>query len=182
MLVVALSGVITAIAVPMMGNTLGFFRVSGDSRNVSNAVALGKMRAAAVFGRVRLFVDLNDRSFHLEKWDKDAATWTAETGATRLSQGVTFSFGVVGTAPPNTQTVIDQAGKCKNDAGTADIANTACIIFNSRGVPIDPTGASVVDAVYVTDGSAVYGVTVLATGMIRTWRTMASARPSWTLQ
>ena len=30
-------------------------------------------------------------------------------------------------------------GACKNNAGV-DIANTACVMFNSRGVPIDSTG------------------------------------------
>src|SRR5947207_15664429 len=45
--VVALTGVIAAIAVPMMGNTLGFFRLSGDARTLSNTIALSKMRAAS---------------------------------------------------------------------------------------------------------------------------------------
>ena len=45
----------------------------------------------------------------------------------------------------------------------AAIANTACIMFNSRGVPIDSTFAPTGDdALYVTDGMAVYGVTVAA--------------------
>jgi hypothetical protein len=53
-------------------------------------------------------------------------------------------------------------------------------MFNSRGVPVDNTFAPTAsDAVYVTDGSAVYGITVSATGMIRSWRTPPAASPTW---
>lgn len=185
MIVVALVGIVAAIAVPMMANTLGYLRLSGDARNTSNAIALSKMRAAAVFGRVRLYVDLSGKSFHLETWDRTTSTWTLSGGTTYLSPTVSFSFGVVSSAPPNTQGTIGQAPACRNDANTSDIAGTACIVFNSRGVPVDPTtnfSPGVVTALYVTDGSAVYGITVSATGMVRSWRTLPVATPAWTLQ
>jgi type II secretory pathway pseudopilin PulG len=186
MLVVALTGVVAAIAVPMMVNSLGFFRLSGDARSTANAVALAKMRAASVFGRVRLYVDVTGRSSHIETWNSATSTWVADTGANYLSQGVNFDFGAVGAAPPNTQGTIGLPSyPCKiGDATTADIANTHCVIFNSRGIPIDSSAAGnpVVDAVYVTDGTAVYGVAVSATGMVRTWRTPPTATPTWVLQ
>jgi hypothetical protein len=57
------------------------------------------------------------------------------------------------------------------------------VIFNSRGVPIDSAGVSTpLHAVYVTDGSAVYGVTIAATGMIRMWQTRPTSTPQWSLQ
>src|SRR2546428_6387430 len=155
LLVVALTGVIAAIAVPMMGNSLGFFRLSGDARSLSNSVALSKMRAASVFSRVRVYIDRSGRSFHLESWNSTTNQWTVDTGNTYLSQGVTFAFNPVTTAPPNTQATIQQAQTCRDNAG-ALIANTSCVIFNSRGIPIDGgTAIPVVDAVYVTDGTAV---------------------------
>src|SRR5437867_1797740 len=177
--VVALIGLVSAMAVPMFGNTLANFRLSGDARSAANAVSLTKMRAASDFSRVRLYVDLDGRSHRLEAWDKTASHWTAEGGNTSLSTSVSFGFGVVGGAPPNTQATIGQAAQCKNDAGT-NIGNTACIIFNSRGVPVDSTGApTAIDALYVTDGTAVYGITVSATGMVRTWRTLPRSTPTW---
>jgi Tfp pilus assembly protein FimT len=179
--VVGLIGVISAIAVPMFGQALAGFRLSGDARSVSNAIALAKMRAASNFSRVRLYADLSARSHHIEWWNKTTSTWVTDGGVTSLNTGVTFSYGVVGAPPPNTQTTIGQASVCNDDAGDP-ILNTACIIFNSRGVPIDssfaPTGA---DALYLTDGSAVYGVTVAATGMLRMWRTLPVVTPSWGL-
>jgi prepilin-type N-terminal cleavage/methylation domain-containing protein len=182
MLVVALTGIIGAIAVPMMANSLAFFRLSGDARSTSNATSVAKMRAASVFGRERLYVNLIGRNFRLEMWDKPTATWIADGGTTSLSQNVNFSFGVVGTAPPNTQGVIGQSPACKNNLGTADIAGTACVIFNSRGLPIDPNGQPTVHAVYITDGTAVYSVTVSATGTVRNWRTQPAVVPTWSLQ
>ena len=183
MIVMALGVIIAAIAIPMSGNALGFFRLSGDARALSNSVALSKMRAASIFGKVRLFVDLGGKTYHLETFDSTSAIccWHAEGGTSQLSTGVSFSHGVVSTAPPNTQGTIGQAPLCKSDEG-ADVANTACIIFNSRGAPVDSSGAPIVDALYVTDGTAVYGTTVSATGMVRTWRTLPNATPSWGLQ
>jgi prepilin-type N-terminal cleavage/methylation domain-containing protein len=182
MVVVGLTGVVAAIAVPMLGNSLGYFRLTGDVRSTANAVALGKMRAASVFGRERLNVNVTGKSFRLETWDKTTSAWLVDGGTTYLSPSVSFSRGVVGTAPPNSQGTIGNSVPCKDDLGIADIANTACVMFNSRGVPIDPTGNPVVDALYLTDGSAVYGVIVSATGMVRTWRTLPVSTPSWVLQ
>lgn len=184
LIVVALIGVVGAIAVPMFGNAIANFRVTGDARSVSNTIAVAKMRAASNFSRVRLYVDVTGRTHHLEALDKTAMPlphWTIEGGSTSLSQGVTYSYGVVATPPPNTQTTIGQAPLCTTDAG-ATIAGTACVMFNSRGVPVDSTGAPTAsDAIYVTDGTAIYGITVAATGMVRSWRTKPTAAPAWVL-
>ena len=155
LIVVGLIGVVSAIAAPMIGNALGYLRLSGDARNMSNAIALSKMRAASVFGRVRLYIDLDGERFHVETFDHTSSIccWITDTsgGTTDLSQGVTFGFGIVGTPPPNTQAAIGQPAACKSDTNT-DIGNTACVIFNSRGVPVDAAGSpGIVTAVYVTD-------------------------------
>lgn len=179
LMVVAIIAVISAVAIPMSGNALANFRVSGDARGVSNAIAVAKMRAAAKFTRVRLFVNLADRTHHIETWDKDTNAWVEEGGYTYLSSGVSFGYGSVGSPPPNTQGTIGQAEACTDDDGNA-IGSTACVMFNSRGVPVDstlsPTGN---DALYLTDGTAVYGVTVAATGMLKNWRTPPTPTPSW---
>src|SRR4051812_8969919 len=100
MIVVGLTGVIAAIAVPMVGNNLAYYRLSGDARSNANATGLGKMRAASVFGHERLYVDRTARSYRLETWDKTTSTWIADGGAGVLSQNVPYGFGVVGRAPP----------------------------------------------------------------------------------
>jgi prepilin-type N-terminal cleavage/methylation domain-containing protein len=184
MMVVAIMGVLVAITVPMSGNTIRYLKLSGDAREISNATAVAKMRAAAKFTQSRLFLDIAGRAFYVQTYDKTANTWNTEGGATSLSSTVIYGYGPVGTPPPNTQTTIGQAPVCQDTASPpVDIANTACIIFNSRGIPVDNTGSPTgMDAVYVTDGTSVYGVTVAATGFIRTWQTNYTSTPSWTLQ
>jgi len=179
--VIGLIGVTMAIAIPLSANALGFFRLSGDARSTSNSIALAKMRASSVFSRTRLFVDLSAKTWHVETWNRTTAKWDSEGTNSGLSSKVSYGYGSASTAPPNTQTTIGQAPSCKDDTGN-DIGNTACIIFNSRGAPIDPTGAPTVDALYITDGTAVYGITVSASGMVRTWRTPPGNTPSWVLQ
>jgi len=181
--------VIAAIAVPMMKNTLGDFKLSGDARGLNSAVSLAKLRAASDFSQARLFVDLGARTFHVETWSKTAVPndWVTEGGITTLSASDTFSFGAAASAPPNTQAAIGQASPCVTRLGVA-IGSTACILFNSRGIPVDPAGAPPAvgaptgdDALYITDGMAVYSITLSATGLIKLWRTNAAAT-SWAMQ
>jgi Tfp pilus assembly protein FimT len=186
----AISATLAAVAIPMSRNSVGYFRLSGDARSVSNAVALTKMRAASAFSQARLYVDLSTRSHHIETYTKGVG-FSGTQGSTGLSQSVSLSSGSLSTPPPNTQSVIGQAPACRTSAGAA-IANTACIVFNSRGIPINctsivldqgcsPAAPTADDAVYLTDGTAVYGVTVAASGMIQMWRS-APSTVSWIKQ
>lgn len=192
MMVVGIIGVLTVISVPMTGNALRYIKISGDARDLSNSISVAKMRAASKFTKSRLYVDLTGKTFHIQTFDKTVTVpcptgcWITETAPTALSSTVSFDYVPVATAPADTQTTIGQAPACMTtDATPVAVANTACIIFNSRGLPIlslasgAPTGNN---AVYVTDGSAVYGITVAATGFIRLWRTNAASAPTWTLQ
>jgi Tfp pilus assembly protein FimT len=187
LLVVGITTVISAMAVPMMSNTIGNFRLSGDAHSVASAIALAKLRAASDFSQARVYVDLSTRAFHVETLQKTPAAWITEGGSTTLSTGVTFGFGGIASAPPNSQTVIAQSTACVTAAGAA-IANTACILFNSRGIPVDPSGAAPnvgaptgSDALYLTDGTAVFAMTLSATGQSKMYRTNVSSA-QWSLQ
>jgi type IV pilus assembly protein PilA len=192
LMVVAIMGVLAAITVPMSGNALKFMRISGDARDLSNAAAVTKMRAAAKFTKARLYIDLTGRSYVVQTFDKTitvpcpAGCWVTEGGTTNLSSGVNFSYGSVSAPPLNTQTTIGQSSACMTSGlAPVAVANTACILFNSRGLPVmsDTTGSPTGDyAVYVTDSSAVYGVTVAATGFVRVWRTNYATTASWSQQ
>jgi prepilin-type N-terminal cleavage/methylation domain-containing protein len=184
LLVVGLIGVVSAISIPIVEQTIASFRLVGSARSVTNALAVAKIRAASSFTRVRLYVDLSSKSHHVETLDRSVtpAHWTVDGGSTALPTTVTFGFDVVATPPPNSQAAIGQAPACTQDDGTV-VSGTACIMFNSRGIPISALGTPVPDGVlYITDGTAVYGVTVAATGMIRLWRTFPRSTPSWVLQ
>ena len=189
--------ILGALSVPLMGNLIGAYKLSGDARGLSNSVAVAKMRAASLFSQTRVYVDLGARTYRIETWIKtgtpgwvpdglsstDSVSQNAGFGETTLSTGVSFGFGAVAAAPPNTQGTIGQATLCREDDNTTTIAGTACIIFNSRGLPIDSNGQPIgSDAVYLHDATAVFGVTVAATGMIRLWSTPAHTSPTWSLQ
>jgi hypothetical protein len=111
--------------------------------------------------------------------------WITDGGSTTLSTGVTFGFGAIAVAPNGQASA--QSTPCVTAAGAA-IANTACILYNSRGIPVDPSGAAPNvgaptgnDALYLTDGTAVYGLTLSATGQSKLYRTNISSA-SWSLQ
>ena len=179
--VVGLTTIIAAIAIPMMGNSLGNFRLSGDARSLNNAVSLARMQAASNFTRSRLYLDLSVKAHHVELWKSGA--WVAQGGPIYLqSNAENYGYAPVATAPPNTQTTIAQSPQCQTAAGEA-IGNTACVLFNSRGIPVDSTGAPYgSNALYLTDGQTVYGVTVSATSLIRLWRTNAISTATWVQQ
>lgn len=162
------------MVLPSTGRTLADLRLSGDARGVHNAVALAKMRAAAHFTRERIYIDRTTNTYHLEFWDKAAGDWANEVDPTvTLQTGVSFGYGAIAAAPPSTQSSLGMSPVCKTKTGT-DISNTSCIVFNSRGIPIDGSGNITGNsALYLTDGAAAWGVTLSATPLIRLWWTKA---------
>lgn len=183
MVVMSLMGLLTAMSVPSMSAMLGYYRLSGDARSVSNTLAVAKTRAAAAFTRGRLYVDLTSGDYHVETWRKSGTPgWVAEGSYGSLSAGNSFGLAGTATPPPNTQSAIGLSPECQNDLGQM-VPGTACVVFNSRGVPVDaigvPTGAG---GLYVTDGAAVYAVTIAASGLTRVWRAQAVGAPVWVRQ
>ena len=186
LVVLIIAGILAAIAIPTLVATLSNMRGLGDAHDLNDEIGLVKMRAAANFTLARLYVDLSAQTFHLEYWEKPDATcttgcWVTEGGSQNLSSGITFGFAGLSSPPLNTQTAIGQAPACLQNDMTSQIVNTACIVFNSRGIPIDSTQSPTAeDALYVTDGkSLVFGVTVSATGVIQTWQSGINSA-NWT--
>ena len=175
MAAVLVVGVVSAIALPVTGSSLAAHRFRADGQALSNLVGLAKMRAASQFSRGRVFANLATGAYGVQIWNKTTAAWTTEGGVRQTSRGVTFGFGALAAPPPNTQAAIGFAAACRDDDG-AVMANTACIVFNSRGIPIDNAGAPTGgNALYLTDGTGVYAVTVTATPLVRFWWSRAQA-------
>ena len=195
LIVMAISLTTAAVAIPGYLSMTRYLRIAGDARDLNGLTAQAKMRAAQDFTHARLHANLTANTFQLEIWDKTgnggAGCWKTENDNANpctsqsnspvqsLSQGVSFGFGTVGAAAPNPQTIIAQAPACTTGVagGTpgSTIASTACIEFNSRGVPVSASGSPTAsDAVYVTDSNTVYGVTVMISGMMQDWYANAS--------
>ena len=212
MVVFVISIVIAGIAVPTFVRIQQDLQARGDSRSLEGLIAEAKPRAAANFTHARVYADLTGKTYRLEVWNKSgnsgAGCWQTDgdtvnsctassSPAIPLSSKVSFGYGNIGSAPTNTQTTIGQAPLCYTgyagqSTNTTSVSNTACIEFNSRGVPSDPapggvagTSGGVPDttgALYVTDGSSVYGVTVIASGSTQTWFSANKATPNWQLR
>jgi type II secretory pathway pseudopilin PulG len=194
-LVLAISITLLAIAVPRYAAIVASMRVAGDLRSITGVTAQAKMRAAADFTRARVYADLNGGGFQLQIWNKAGGCWVAEADTsntcltytsgtpsgtvTSLAQGDTFGYGTLTAGPTPGQTTIGQAANCLDNSGTA-ITNTACIVFNSRGIPIDGSTLAPIatGALYLTNGTVVDGLTISATGSIQTWSQSASGS-SW---
>jgi len=186
LVVVAIFGIAAAITMPAGGAAVGSYKLSGQAHAISYQVALAKMRAASTFTRARVFIDLAQETYRLEVWNRTTSNWTTEGGTEQLPRLIDFGFGDAPSPPPNTQGTSTpvQAAACLVALVAADVvANSSCVMFNSRGVPIDSTGAPTgANAVYITDGSAVYATTVSTTGMTQLWWTPNRADSSWQKQ
>lgn len=199
LLVVFISIVLVALAVPKYLTIRNALRVSGDIRSIAELTSQAKLRAASDFTHARVYADLNGNTFQLQVWNKANSCWVADSDPTNtcltysssapsgtvinVSQGDGFGFGSLTAGPMSGQTV-GQAAQCLDNSGTA-IANSACIVFNSRGIPINATTLAPLasGAFYMTNGTVVDGVTVSATGSLQTWSASANAsQSSWYAQ
>jgi prepilin-type N-terminal cleavage/methylation domain-containing protein len=186
--VCAVIALVSAMVVPQSASMMGGYKLKGNAEALNNMVSLARMRAAAQYSRARVRANLTARTFQLERWDKTGAgSWVTEGPVIQLADGVSFGFATIATAPPDTQLAIAQAPVC-TDNGGADMADTACVTFNSRGMPVTnvlptPGGGVIVGdrALYITDGAAVYGTTVSAAPFIKSWWSK-NADNSWVRQ
>jgi prepilin-type N-terminal cleavage/methylation domain-containing protein len=181
---VGLIAVLCAITIPITMGSIDRNRLRGDAQALNNMVGLAKMRASSGFTRVRLRANLTDRTFLIERWNKDDAAWVAVGGVMTLSNAVTFGFGELVTPPPNSQAALELSPACRLglDGDSDAIDDTACITFNSRGLPIDGSGLLFGGhALYLTDGIITWGITITATPRIRLWST-AATQVNWSEQ
>jgi prepilin-type N-terminal cleavage/methylation domain-containing protein len=194
MMVIGIIGVIAAMVIPITDSSIKGSRLRGDAQVIRNLIGVAKMRASAQFTRARVLANLGDPnanppvpgSFVLQVWNKPAngnpGAWVNDGGINQLSTGVSFGFAGLNAPPPNTQVNIMQSPTCTNTSTVADpIPNTACVTFNSRGLPVDADGALYPrHALYITGDDAVWGTTVTTTPLIRFWSSPHLANPVWT--
>jgi Tfp pilus assembly protein FimT len=192
--------ILAGFAIPKYLTLQSSVRASGDNRSIAGLVAQAKLRAASEFTHARVYVDLNGNSFQLQVWNKTGGCWLVDTDPTNtcvtytssapsgtvqnLAKGDTFGFGALTAGPTVGQTTIGQAAQCLDNSNTA-ISNTACIVFNSRGIPINAATSAPIatGAFYLTNGTVVDGITVSATGSLQTWSASANASlSSWYAQ
>jgi len=166
---VALLMSLLGFAVPSATTIMRTYRISGDARSISVALNLARMRASADYSHARTNINLNTNTFRVEVWNKVGGCWQTDGGSndcpqttspvTSLGQGDIFGFGSLTAGPTAATIAIAQAPICKTGvagaAPGANIANTACIEFNSRGYPVDSTNTLVAsDAIYIRNSNS----------------------------
>ena len=169
-IVCAISMIALAMALPILNQTLRVYRASSDARNLSEQLAMARMLAAHKFTHTRLNM-VGSNSYQIEVQTNaascSAATWATDGGPHNLNRQVTFGLGSVAhPAPPQT--------------GAAHQPPNSVVIFNSRGTPIDCSGAPVSDyAIYLQDANGeVYAVTVSPSSQTSVWK-YARGNSSW---
>jgi Tfp pilus assembly protein FimT len=174
----AVTAILMAIALPSTSSSTEAFKLKSDAQALNNMVSVAKMRASARFTRARVQVNTATQRYFIETWDRDNDTWVNDGDLNELSDGVSFGWSDVDAPPPDTLPELNFSPACLDDDG-AEIENTACITFNSRGVPIDGVGAPTgLNAFFVTDGIGVYATTVTATPLVKFWWSKAQ-EASW---
>lgn len=211
LLVMVVSLIIAMFAIPGFNQVQRTLRISGDARDLNGAINQAKMLAAADFTEARVYLDLTPLSaanplakYHIDIWNKagngGTGCWQVVGDLNNpcfvpgvspvqyLSTGVSFGFAGLGAPPPNTQPGGIAEGtsgqRCTpvNGKRIGQVATSACIQFNSRGIPIDygnagvPTGNG---AFYITDNTQVYGVTVAAAGLSQVWANNLNGNANW---
>lgn len=151
---------VAAIGLPSLVGTLAVYKGSGAVRNISGQLAMGRMRAGADFTRTRLSINTTDNTYSLALYNKTTAAYDVEGGTQYLPTGVSFGYGSI-TTPAGGQSTLGQ---------------TSNIYFNSRGIPVDSSGASTgVSAIYLNNDGNYYAVSVSTVGLIRVWKWTGSA-------
>jgi prepilin-type N-terminal cleavage/methylation domain-containing protein len=196
LIVLAIVFIVSAFAIPNYITYMRNNRINGDAMNIRSEILLAKMRASSNFTWGRVYFDFTAGTYRPQLWCKQTAfdsgfcatanTWidVAVGAPQQLQPGVDYGTGTQ-TDPPDpavsfAQSTLAQAEGCypgdstppdgNPGAGSAD-ANSACIVFNSRGFAVDNTGAITTNhAIYLTNGVTTAGVTVGPSGIAKVWR------------
>lgn len=153
----AIISVLTATTVPAVSKTIQTFKITGAARSIASQLTLSRMRAASSFTQGEVSFNTSNGSFQIKLFNKTTNAFAPDsTGMQYLIPGITFGYGSI-TTPAGTQT---------------SIAQSTQIIFNSRGIPVDNTGAPTgAYAIYLKNQvGQYYAVTVSVNSAIYIWR------------
>src|SRR5690242_19960050 len=178
LIVVAVAGVVAAMAIPQAYYTVKAYRLHADASALANHLNIGRMSAASQFAPYREVVNASSGTYWREKLCGDTSTSTDSACASAYN--ALTSAGIEG----GTQYAIegDSFSSCRPSflsassyPGTIEADASPCpdpidIYFNTRGAPVDSNGdplsnggaviyvhnqQNLVDAVSVSIGGAV---------------------------
>jgi prepilin-type N-terminal cleavage/methylation domain-containing protein len=157
LLVVAIIGIIAAFALPGAINFVKGYRLHADASAIASQLNVTRFRAASQYTPYRLRIDEANRLFIRERLTHSYGTPAAEE-VLGLQQGIQFLSACPVTAKPGTIPATLMNG-------------STAMHFNTRGLPVDSTGAPTNNNVfYLTNDANLYdAVTVSLGGRITVW-------------
>ena len=168
LLVVLLTATILAIAVPGIESALGTYRLRNAVDDIYSQIGMARMRAIGDFAHARLVCSPATNSCQIDL-QKEGGSYEPEGGDVYLPSGVSFGFG----------SIANGAGNQSAGAPAQDLT----IYFNSRGIPIDSTGANYVSdyVIYLqsTADQRYYAIGIAADGKPSIYRYGAG---SWVME
>lgn len=192
-IVVAIIMIMMAMAVLIVGPTLQTYRLTGDARGIAGSLALARMRAASDFTRAEVCFDFTGgnctatsapNTYQVEVWNKGLGAFQPELASApqSLSNGDIFvpkcpaaNCFPGGMPPLGGQAAIGQG----TGGGPGPPINSIQIIFNSRGLALDPATLLPVttNVIYITSPQINFycGVTASIAGQQGTWKYVSNA-------
>ena len=209
LVVIAVIGILAAMAIPNWLRVQKNARISGDAHGLSEALSIAKMRSAANFteSRVFLYTGSSNPYYRIDVWNKSAnggvGCWVSDaiqnpgtgttycittTGTTSyetfLSTGVSAGFGAVSAAPDGmTTTQQGSTAGCLQGGTGPSTGGTA--ITNAACIQFNSRGfpsSSTGAGLYLTDGTRVFSSTANAMGLVHTYGIAASGSTVWSAQ
>jgi len=157
LIVIAIIGVIAAFALPSAINFVKGYRLHADASAMASALNVTRFRATSQYTPYRLTINTAQRQFIRERLSQAYGN-PFEEERLPLSQGIQFLTTCPVEPKPGT-------------IGATFTSGSTSIYFNTRGLPVDSSGApNNNNVIYLTNDSGLYdAVTVSLGGRITVW-------------
>lgn len=166
-LIAALMAVLAAAAIATVSMAFHSWQLYADTRSITSALVEAKLKAISQTTQYQITFDISSTSWTSQKYNRSSGYFEDIGSPQNLSSGVANSgIHFLSTSPT-------PVPGFPSDSSTS-------IRFNSRGIPITPSGIpTAANVVYLADGQTSYAITVSLLGRVELWRQNDSA---WILQ
>lgn len=168
--------VLAAFTLPLFNRNNSYVSLRTSAFDIANRINEAKARAISEITPYRVNIpDLAATTFDVEK--KLAGGGWQKVLSEDLSTRVNFT--PASTPAPTSASSAGGSTQCSSRTGICAPVQATTITFNTRGIPVDAAGApKAANAVYITNGTEFFAVTVSLSGVVEVWR-YAAAENTW---
>src|SRR6059036_576184 len=155
--VIGLVLLFSALSIPMLSSSFTAWQGRSDAQNISTMLQSAKFRAISRANRYQVVFSVANNTWTVQREEPRGSNTYVDEGSTNsLSSGLYKAVQL-------------KASSSGSPSGFPTASSTQ-IRFNSRGIPIDTTGALTPNlAVYLAGGDTTYAVTVSTIGKVKLW-------------